>query len=68
MATIKQWENLANEAITDAGYWKERTRKLESITRDIESDILGLAKRLCPEQYGTFGAGFIELRKYRKDK
>ena len=31
MSTKKQWEELADEAIKDAAYWKKRARKAERL-------------------------------------
>ena len=35
MATLKQWETLAEEAIADAGYWKKKARQLEREKTDL---------------------------------
>lgn len=56
MATLKQWENLAHEAIQDAGEWKARTRTLERELNEIRRNVKAAARFACPDQYGMFDA------------
>ncbi len=54
-ATPKQWENLANEAIADSGYWKREARNAQG-----QRDQLLHAARLAQSVIGgadTSGAG-----------
>ncbi len=54
-ATPKQWENLANEAIADSGYWKREARAAQG-----QRDLLLRSTRLAQSVIGgadTSGAG-----------
>lgn len=62
MATLKQWEDLANEAIEDATYWKAEARKLQAQINETKRNVLAAAKFACPSQYGLFDAALTPIK------